>query len=254
MELTLGQFLLAASAALLVGFSKTGIVGLGFVIVPIMAVAFGAKASVGVLVPMLVFADVFAVAWYRRHAQWGILLKLLPWVLPGVVLGSVALGTLPKELFNLLFGVLVLVMLGVKAVLDRAGERLSSRLPDAWWFSASVGVLSGFVTTVGNLAGALMSVYLLSMGLKKHGLMGTGAWYYLIVNTIKIPIHIHLDLITADTLVFNLQMTPLIVVGAFTGRYVLQRISQRWFTRAIILLATGAALVLILTWAAGSLG
>ena len=60
-----------------------------------------------------------------------------------------------------------------------------------------MGMLAGFLTMVGNIAGAVASVYLLSMGLEKREFMGTGAWYYLIGNTVKVPFSLALGLITA---------------------------------------------------------
>ena len=91
MELTVSQMIQGAIAAFLTGFSKTGVVGLGVLIVPLMASVFPAKASTGALLPMLIFGDLFAVAWYRQHAQWRILARILPWVLPGLALGDIAL-------------------------------------------------------------------------------------------------------------------------------------------------------------------
>jgi len=240
------EIALVAFASLLVGVSKTGITGLGVLIVPIMADVFGARASVGVLLPMLVFADLFAVAWYRRHARWGVLARLLPWTLPGLALGFCALKWTPEDYFRPFLGALVLVMLGGKLLMDRFSDRLAGRLPHTWWFSAVVGVLAGFATMAGNVAGALMSIYLISMGMKKQSFLGTGAWYYLIINALKAPFHARLELITATTLLFNLKTVPLIVAGAFLGRFILRVIPQKWFTRAVLVLAAAGALRLLL--------
>ena len=247
MELSPTQMIEAVIAAVLVGFSKTGIMGLGVVIVPLMADVFPAKASVGALLPMLVFADIFAVVWYRRHARWSILLRLLPWVLPGIALGYVALRGMSSETLRLLLGALVFVMVALKLAKAEAGERFDSEIPHRWWFSAVVGILSGFATMVGNIAGALMGIYLLSMGLKKHEFIGTGAWYYLIVNVLNIPLSASLGLITAQSLRFNVMMVPAIALGAFLGKLVLKRIPQRAFGGAIVVLAAVAAIRLLLT-------
>lgn len=238
--------ILATLAAFLVGFSKTGVVGMGILIVPLMATAFPGKESVGALLPMLIFADLFAVAWYRRHARWRLLLALLPWVLPGLAAGYVTLRFLSADSLPPFLGGMVLVLITLNWLKSRYAERLQQRLPRSWWFAAVMGCLAGFATMVGNVAGPVMSVYLISMGLKKREFMGTGAWYYLIVNGIKAPLNVSLGLITARSLAFNARMAPVIAVGAILGILVFKRIPQAWFNRVILLFAAAAAARLLL--------
>jgi len=247
MELNASQIIQAAIAAFLVGFSKTGLVGLGVLIVPLMASVFPAKESTGALLPMLIFGDLFAVAWYRQHAQWRVLARILPWVLPGIVLGFFALNRTPSEKLGPALGVLVLVLVLLEVVRGRAGEWTEKHLPRKWWFSAIMGTLAGFLTMVGNIAGAVASIYLLSMGLEKREFMGTGAWYYLIGNTVKVPFSLALGLISTRSLLFNLETAPVILAGAVVGILTFRFIPQKWFNRAILLLASLAALRLILT-------
>lgn len=247
MHLTLTQLLCAGVAAFLVGFTKTGLTGLGLLIVPLMATVFPGKESTGALLPMLILGDLFAVAWYRQHARWGIVLRLLPWIVPGLLLGAWALKRIPNESFYPLLGALILFFVVLQVVRDRGGEWLEQRLPHQWWFSAMVGLVAGFTTMVGNVAGAIMGIYLISMGLEKKTFMGTGAWYYLIVNCAKVPFSAGLGYITGESLLFNLGAAPLVVAGAFAGLATFRHIPQKWFTRAILLLSALAALKLLWT-------
>ena len=146
MELTLFQIGQAVLAAMLVGFAKTGITGLGILIVPLMAAIFPAKASVGVLLPMLIVGDLFAVAYYRRHAQWNILCRLLPWVLPGIVAGYFTLRSISSVALAPVLGGLVLLMIVLNVVREKLGPGLENHLPRQWWFSAIFGILAGFAT------------------------------------------------------------------------------------------------------------
>jgi len=246
MEFSPAQVALGALAGMLVGMTKTGVVGLGLLFVPIMASIFPPKESTGVLLPLLLFADVFAIARYRKFAQWGLLVKLLPWVVPGVVLGYLALWRLPEERVGTALGVLVLCLVAMQVARRRCGEWLEERLPRQWWFSAGIGLVAGFATMLGNLAGAFMSVYLISMGLRKHQFMGTGAWYYLLINGFKIPFSASLGLIDANSLTFDLMVAPFIAIGAFVGFLVFNRIPQVWFNRAILVLAAVAGVRLLL--------
>lgn len=246
MHLTFAQMICAGIAALLVGFTKTGLTGLGVVIVPLMVVVFPDKTSTGALLPMLILGDIFAVVWYRQHARWGIVLRLLPWIIPGLLLGALALQRIRNEDFYPLLGGLILFFVVLQIVRDRGGEWLEKHLPHQWWFSALVGLMAGFATMVGNVAGAIMGIYLISMGLEKKEFMGTGAWYYLIVNCAKVPLSAGLGLITAQSLMFNLAVSPLVVIGAFAGLATFRHIPQKWFTRTILFLAALAAVKLIL--------
>ncbi len=249
MDLTSAQLLSALAAAFLVGFSKTGLPGLGILIVPLMAGAFPeeTKASVGVLLPILLFGDLFAVGRYRRHADWGILLRLLPWVIVGIGMGALALKHIESDSLKPFLGLMVIVLVLLQLLKDRSGSWLEEHLPRKWWFSAAMGLLAGFATGVANLAGMVMGVYFLSMSLKKHSFMGSSAIFYMIVNLVKMPVFAALGIVTARSLAFDLKMFPAVVVGALLGYATFRHIPQKWFNRIILILAALAA-VKLLAW------
>jgi hypothetical protein len=244
-ELDAFQWVLAITAGLLVGFSKTGVAGIGILAIPLMAIAFGAKASVGTLLPMLIVGDIIAVAWYRRHAVWKHLLRLLPWVGLGLGLGYLALRPLKGPQMNLVLGGLILVMLVLQVLRQRLGEWFEHRLPHTWWFSAAVGVMAGFATMLANAAGPIMILYFVTRDLPKKEFIGTGAWFFLIVNLIKVGPFFEQGMITAASLTLNALMAPAIIGGAVLGIVALPRIPQRLFTWAVLILATAASLYLV---------
>ena len=86
-HLTALQWIAICFAVFLLGLSKSGIKGIGIIIVIILAFVFGEKASTGILLPMLIAADIFAVVYYNRHTQWVYIKKLLPWMVVGVLVG-----------------------------------------------------------------------------------------------------------------------------------------------------------------------
>ena len=69
-------------------------------IVTIMALVFGSKSSTGIIVPLLIVGDIFAVIYYNRHARWDYLFKLLPWMIAGVLIGVWIGKDLPELLEN----------------------------------------------------------------------------------------------------------------------------------------------------------
>lgn len=259
-ELLWWQWGLGALAALLVGCAKTGVPGLGVLVVPLMATAFGARPSVGTLLPLLIVADCFAVCWYRRHAQWRHIVRLIPWLLPGMALGAWVLAAVDgwriagldgARLFAPLIGLVVLVMLGLLLARRRLGERMTPRHP---LLLGATGAGTGFATTLANAAGPIMTLYLTGMGLPKQQFMGTAAWFFLLVNLSKVPLYAALSLwgdgaplFTRSSLTIDLLLAPLILVGVFVGRWLLPKLSQRLFDRLVLALAGLAALKLLTT-------
>ncbi len=242
METTTTGLILALAAAFLVGFAKTGVPGIGILIVPTLVAVFPAKMALGTLLPMLILGDIFAVVRYRRHAQWSKLWRLLPFVLLGMIPGRFFLANVADERLKLALGILVLFLI----LLELARRRYNwQRMPKSLVFAGTMGILAGFATTIGSMAGPIMGIYLLSMGLDKHKFMGTGAWYYITMNVVKIPLYGQLGMIKAETLRFDLMGAPLVITGALLGIAVLPRIPQKLFTRLIFVLAAVAAFVLI---------
>lgn len=236
--------ILGAVAAFFVGLAKTGMPGVAIPAVATMAQAFpdDTKVSVGALLPVLIAGDLFAIAWYRRHARWGRLVRLLPYVAAGMIPGYMVLARIDTGGLRVLLGVLVLLLLALEVCRRRVGWL---ELPHRWWFTASAGVLAGFGTTVGNAAGPVMSIYLVSHGLQKREFIGTSAWFFLIVNVSKLPLFWGLGMITSGTLGFGLIILPMLAVGAFSGLYLLRRIPQKAFDRIVLVLAGLAAVHMV---------
>lgn len=253
-DLTALQWVLASAAALMIGFSKTGVPGFGMLAVPVLAVAFGGRPSLGIMLPMLLLADLFAIAWYRRHARWDVLRSLAIWVVLGVTLGSGTLwlmsgATTGPDWPGAAIGVLVLAMLALHLWRrSRSGPACGTRTMGAHM----AGLSAGFATTVSNAAGPITTLYLTSAGLDKDEFMGTSAWFYLVFNALKVPIYLMLaavtvapPLLTVQTLATDLALVPAIVAGAFVGKRVLPVLSQRIFEDIVIALAGAGALKLL---------
>ncbi|MFG2478915.1 sulfite exporter TauE/SafE family protein [Streptomyces fagopyri] len=232
------EFAALAAAALLVGFSKTAVSGANTVSLAIFAAVLPARASTGVLLPLLIVGDVLAVLTYRRHAHWPTLWRLFPAVAAGVVLGTVFLVWADDGMVRTSIGAILLLMAAVtlwrrraaaqeeepEAVATRSG-RIKAR---------SYGVLGGFTTMVANAGGPVMSMYLLSAGFRKLGFLGTSAFFFLIVNTSKVPFSVGLGLIDGHSLLLDAALAVFVVPGALLGRWAVHRINQLLFERLVI--------------------
>ncbi len=244
MDPTLIPYALGALAALLVGLSKTGVPGAAIPAVLLTAEAFAGEESlsVGALLPMLLVGDLFAVGYYRKHTQWNRLWRLLPYVALGMIPGALVLKYVDHNQFRLVLGWLVLMLLALEICRRRFNW---TDVPKRWWFMMTMGVLAGFGTTVGNAAGPVMGIYLISQGLRKEQFMGTAAWFFFIVNASKVPIYASLGRITPATLQFDLIMIPIVVIAALAGRRLFSIIPQKVFDPLVLSLAAIAALRLV---------
>jgi uncharacterized membrane protein YfcA len=235
-QLATSEWVLYALSAFLIGMAKSGLSGVAAFTIPVMAAIFGAQSSTGIVLPMLITADVVAVIYYKRDADWSVVAQLLPWTLAGVGIGVIVGDVVPEEGFRyLLAGV---VLLGLALMAWREVFHRDIVVPRKLWIAAILGVAAGFSTMVGNAAGPLMMLYLLAMGHEKNQLIGTAAWFFFVVNLLKVPFHVVFwETITFDTLLLNLVVIPIVVGGVFAGLSIVKRIPERVY-RYFILIST----------------
>ncbi len=214
------------------------------VAVPIMAYVFGSKASTGIVLPMLILADILAVLYYHRHAQWSFLLKILPWTMLGVLLGVWVGDQMEEETFKRVMAVLIILSVALIVWWERGPQR---SVPDYWWFSALMGVSAGFTTMIGNLAGAIVSIYLLTMRLPKDHFIGTNAWFFFIINLFKVPMHIFFwQTITWRSFGLNLALFPSLLIGFILGAFIVGKMNDKLYRQLVLVMTAAAGLVLLL--------
>jgi len=241
------QWLLATLAAVAIGLSKTGIPGVGILAVGVFALAVGARNSVGLVLPMLITADLVAVASYRRHADWGQLKRLFPWAIVGILAGFAAMGVLRGEkLFEHMIGAVLMALVVVQ--LWRKKHPKAEDVPHGPLWTPLMGFLAGFLTMIANAAGPVMMLYMLAMKLPKLAFMGTGAWYFFCLNVFKVPFSVNLGIINWQSLQMDLLLAPAVLLGAFLGRMLLPRINQSAFEATALAFTVIAAVKLLSPW------
>jgi len=239
------QWILLVICALFVGMSKVGIAGISMFYIPVLALIFGGKPSTGILLPMLMMADIFGVAYYHRHAEWKYLIKLLPWALVGIGIGLWVGKVVNDEWFKNIIA--FLVFSGVGIMLWREKQKRNDVIPNTWWFAAIMGVLGGFATMIGNVAGPIFAIYMLAMNLPKNAFIGTGAWFFLIVNFFKFPLQVWVwNNIELKTVIIDLIMLPAISLGAFLGIWIVRKISDKTYRTFIIIVTVLSAFLLLI--------
>ena len=242
-HLTYTEFALVLTVALCTGMSKTGVHGAGMLAVPLLANVFGGQLSSGIMLPMLVMADVFGVWYYHRHASWKHLKILFPWAAMGVVLGTVIGKYIDDTIFMIIMAIIILISLVVMIWLEKGHK---NDIPHQKTFAATSGILGGFTSMVGNLAGTVMAVYLLSMRLPKNAFIGTTAWFFLVINWFKVPFHIFSwHTINVNTVLFDLVTLPVIILGALLGIQIVKKLSENTYRWFIIIMTIVAAVFML---------
>lgn len=242
MNLEWWQWILALCGAIFIGVSKTGIPGVGIFAVALFALVYPAREATGLVLPLLIVADIVAVKSYHRHAVWSHLWRLFPWAATGIVIGYFTMDYLQDAAVNKLIGGILLAMVGLHIWRKSLKEE---NVPDGILFAAVMGLLAGFTTMIANAAGPIMILYLLSMRLPKMEFIGTGAWYFFILNSFKVPFGANLGIINGTSLMLNAALAPFVIGGAFWGRAMLPKINQKLFESIALVFAAVAGLKLL---------
>lgn len=243
-SLTYQSFAFFLIVGILVGMSKTGVHGANMLAVPLLAVIFGGKASSGLMLPVLIMADFFGVKHYHRHAEWRYLWKLFPWAIIGVMAGTYFGQMIDDQMFRTIMGVIIFVSLVVMVWMEKSNKK---NIPDYLWFAGLMGIIAGFTTMVGNLAGSAMALYLLSMRMPKNEFIGTAAWFFLCINVFKVPFHIWIwETIRWQSFALDLLLLPCIATGAYLGINIIKKISDLYFRWFIIIMTAIAAVFMII--------
>lgn len=230
------------TAVFILGLAKSGIKGFGVLIVVILAFVFGEKASTGILLPLLIAADIMAVVYYNRHTKWIYIKKLMPLMVIGVLVGVWIGHDISALLFKRIMAVIIIISV---LIMFYTENRKLTVLPKNTLFSGTAGFLAGFTTMIGNLAGPISNIYFLATRLPKNEFIGTAAWLFFIINLFKLPFHFLVwKTVTKESLVLNLILIPVLIISFFIGISIVRRISNLNYRRFILLVTALGGLIL----------
>ena len=231
---SLTEWILIFLAAFIIGLGKAGLKGIDMMSITLMAFVFGSKSSTGIVLPLLCVADIAAVAYYNRHAQWKHFWKLIPWMIIGILLGLVIGKDMDEAVFRKIMAVIILTTIIIVLVME---YRKSQQIPKHPLFTASTGLAAGFTTMLGNLAGAFANLYFLAMQLPKNDFIGTTAWIFLFVNLFKFPFQVFFwKNINAQSLQIDLVLIPALALGFGIGLLIVGKIQDEKYRKIVILL------------------
>ena len=235
-------------AAVVIGISKTALPGGSILAIALFAAVLPARTSTAATLLLLMVGDVFALLAYRRHAHWPTLLRLAPAVVAGLLLGFAFLALTGDGVVRRAIGVILLLMIAVtlwrRWRQARAQQEAAAR--GGALLAGVYGTLGGFTTIVANAGGPVKSMYLLATRTPVQVFLGTSAWFFAIINVIKVPFLAGIGLFTGPVLLTDAILAPLVVLGALLGLRVARRLDQRLFDRIVIVLTVLGAVYLLL--------
>ncbi len=235
-------WILTLLCAFLVGISKSGLKGTSMIAIPLLAHLYGGKASVGILLPFLIMGDLMALKFFYKSGNIKLIIKLIPWAVIGILTAVFIGNQINDTQFKHTIAIAILVCL----VLLLYNEfKSKANISTSKIFSGSLGLVGGFATMIGNAAGPIFNLYLLSMRLPKAAYIGTGAWFYLFLNSFKIPFHIiNWQTINWQTIQLNFIMLPILITGAYLGKKVVGYIPEKPYRYLVFTIISLSAILL----------
>lgn len=230
-------------AAFIIGLSKAGLKGVDMLSVTLMAFVFGSKSSTGIVLPLLCIADIAAVAYYNRHAQWQHFRKLVPWMVVGILLGVYLGKDMNEILFRKMMAVIILITILIVVGME---YRKSTEVPRNPLFAVGTGLAAGFTTMLGNLAGAFSNLYFLAMRLPKNDFIGTAAWIFLFMNLFKLPFQVFFwHNINQQSLQTDAWLLPALGLGFWTGMRLVGKIQDLQYRKLVMFLTLAGSVLLL---------
>lgn len=243
-DYSIANWMLLALAGFCIGMSKAGLKGADMLNITIMAIVLGSKSSTGVVLPLLCVADILAVRYYHRHANWSHFWRLIPWIAAGILTGVLIGKNMDEFYFKKLMAVIIMLAVFIMIFLE---VRKSVLLPSNKLFGSALGLIAGITTMLGNLGGAFANIYFLAMRFPKNDFIGTAAWLFLCINLFKLPFQFFSwNNINASTLSTDLVLIPALLLGFWTGIKIVSVIRDNSYRKIVIVMTLIGAIFIFL--------
>jgi uncharacterized protein len=237
-------YAMAALVALLIGFSKGGLGGtLGALATPLMALVMPADQVIGLILPILMIADVFAVASHWKRWDWRLIVLMMPGAVVGVTIGTYFITNAPTETLKITLGIIVLLFALYKMLEMRLFRTLTYEARD--WHGVFAGTVAGFSSALAHTGGPPISIYLLLRRVPTHIFNATSALFFAILNWVKVPYYVYARLFDFQQIKNLVWLLPLLPLGVWGGKWAADKVSKETFERVIVVLLAITSLLLI---------
>jgi uncharacterized membrane protein YfcA len=237
-------YLMTALVALIIGLSKGGLGGMpGALATPLMALVMPADQAIGLLLPILMLADVFAVALHWRRWNGRLVWLLIPGAVVGVTIGTYFITNAPTRTLQIALGVIVLLFAVYKIFEKRILGLFHYQPRD--WHGMVAGTITGFSSALAHTGGPPVSVYLLMQDISPSVFNATAAIFFLILNWIKVPYYWYAGLFNFQLLWQVAWILPLVPLGVWLGKQFSNKVNKETFDQVMVALLVIASILLI---------
>jgi len=235
-------YVVAVPAVLVYGIGKGGLGGaLGDIVVPFMALTISPTLAASILLPILIVMDVFAISHHVKNADWHLIKKMVPGGIAGILLAAISLKHLPEYGLEILIGSISIGFVMLYLFKKQATKSKPGIISALFWCG-----LGGFTSTAIHAGGGPVSIFLLPQKLNKLKLIGTMAWFFAIINFLKLGAFAWLGELNISNILTAIILMPLAPIGVRIGVYLLNKISQEFIYKLcyILLLLSGSKLLI----------
>ncbi len=240
MDLSLFELAAIAIGAFGVGFFKsTFSMAIGLVLVPSMVILWPTRFIIGIIAIHMFISDYAVIRMFWKHWDWRLAKLVIPGFYIGIVAGTAILVNLPDYWIRKLIGTGCLIFISIQGWSEIKGGLPAPRIGQG--AGTFIGIIGGVISAITHTGGTVLTLYLLSQGVRKVNLVATIIITWIFVNPLKLSSYYVGGLVDNSMLIAGMASIPLAFVGGWIGRRLLDRMSQRFFNTAILILAAAAA-------------
>jgi uncharacterized membrane protein YfcA len=236
-------WLVATLAVTVLGVSKGGFAGLGVLGTPVLALVMSPVKAAAILLPILILQDWVSLVSYRRSIDRRVLLVPLVGAVVGTVIGYLMAARVNESLVRLLVGVVALSFAGnwwIGVARKRAAGPKPGDTAGIFW-----GTVAGFTSFISHAGGPPYQIYSLPQRLDRELLAGTTAWFFAIVNLLKVAPYLLLGQFSRENLTLSAALAPVAIATTLLGVWLVRRVDSERFYRVVyaLLVIVGANLI-----------
>jgi uncharacterized membrane protein YfcA len=227
----------------LVGSTIAGVAGFGagVVLLPVAVATLGARTAVPALTITMLLGNLSRLWWSRGETDRGVTWRFLAGAVPATALGTALFAGAPSDWLSRVIGVFLLAAVPLRRALTSG--RLRVRLAHFPYLGGAFGLLSAVVVTTGPV----MTPFFLAYGLRRGGFIATEAVCAAAMHVTRGLTFARYRLLTGRAVAIGVVLGLTMFAGAWLGRRLLDRMSDRVFLRVIeaLLIVLGLHLLLL---------
>ena len=230
----IGTALLGSTIGGVAGF------GAGILLLPVAAWTLGIRAAVPVLTVTMLLGNLARIWWSRHDLHGGITLRFIAGAVPATAIGVMILAGTSSDWLGRAIGAFLLAAVPLRRVLTSG--RLHVRAAHFPLIGGAVGLLSALVVTTGPV----VTPFFLAYGLRRGAFIATEAMCAGAMHVTRGLVFARYRMISGEILIIGLVLGATMFAGAWIGRRMLDRMSDRAFLAVIEVLLVGMGLQMLL--------